>query len=488
MPAEDAPGTALAPRRPLLHFTAPYGWLNDPNGLVHADGVFHLCYQHHPDGLEWGPMHWGHATSDDLVTWEHQPIALVPDHLGTAFSGSAVVDRDGVAGFGPGALLAFYTHHLEGAPQSQGIARSVDGGRSWQTFDGNPVVPAPDGVVDFRDPKVVRLPGALELPWVMVLVAGEEVHFYRSADLVRWSPSGRFGKRHGAHAGVWETPDLFELPVVGTGARRWVLTVSVQEGGPAGGSGTQYFVGDFDGATFISDDPPEVVRWVDHGADFYAPQSWSDVPGARRVWLAWMGNWGYAGQTPVETWRGAMSIPRDLSLVLREGRPVLAQQPVPEVDRVLAETVSRSDVRVDGEVRLVAGVQAADLHLSWDAAKAAPGSVEVRRGDAPPTRVSYDSVRGVVVVEPSPIGLPPGCRAERQEVPLPLAEGTLDLRIVVDTCSVELFADEGCVVVTNQVFGPGEIDIVLAAPNGPAHLSRVLVRRVPSASVEGGQV
>ncbi len=187
--------------------------MNDPNGLVHADGVFHLCYQHHPHDLAWGPMHWGHATSTDLLTWQHQPIALAPDHLGTAFSGSAVVDRDGVAGFGPGALVAFYTHFEEGVPQSQGVAASVDGGTTWRRYDGNPVLAAPAGLVDFRDPKVFR---HRDGHWVMVVAALDEVALFSSTDLLHWAPLSTFGRGHGAHGGTWETPDLFELHVEGT--------------------------------------------------------------------------------------------------------------------------------------------------------------------------------------------------------------------------------------------------------------------------------
>ncbi len=303
--------------------------MNDPNGLVHVDGVFHLCYQHHPADLLWGPMHWGHATSRDLVTWEHQPIALVPDHLGTAFSGSAVVDRDGVAGFGEGALVAFYTHFLEDVPQSQGVAFSVDGGTTWRPYDGNPVLSAPEGLVDFRDPKVLRLRDG---HWVMVVAAGDEVALFRSTDLLKWEPCSTFGRGHGAHGGTWETPDLFEVRVEGTDETRWVLVVSVLGGGPAGGTGTQYFLGDFDGVRFTSDDPPATVRWVDHGADFYAPQSWSDAPDGRRIWVAWMSNWDYARTTPASTWRGAMTLPRDVFLHRADGRVVLAQQPVRELD------------------------------------------------------------------------------------------------------------------------------------------------------------
>lgn len=465
----------VEPQRPLVHFTPPYGWMNDPNGLVHADGLFHLCYQHHPDGLDWGPMHWGHATSRDLVSWRHQPMALIPDHLGAAFSGSAVVDHDGVAGFGRGALVAFYTHFQEDVPQCQGVAYSVDGGTTWQPYDGNPVLDAPGGLTDFRDPKVFRYdegdgPGH----WVMVLAAGQEVALYRSDDLLHWEPSSRFGLRHGAHGGLWETPDLFELEVEETGERRWVLVVSVQEGGPAGGSGTQYFVGDFDGKAFAGDDPPEVVRWVDHGADFYAPQSWSDAPDGRRIWLAWMSNWAYARSTPARTWRGAMTVPRDVFLHRWFDRLVLAQRPVREVERRGQVVVSGESVKLaPGEVwEAEQAPIAADLRVCFEVSEDAGAfGVETHRGRGNATRVGYLPERGVLQVRRPANGIGGTAQDSVQEVALEPLDGLVDLRVVVDTCSVEVFAADGRVVLTNQVFpGSGSTGFGAFAEGAPVVL------------------
>jgi sucrose-6-phosphate hydrolase SacC (GH32 family) len=443
--------------------------MNDPNGLVHADGVFHLCYQHHPDGLEWGPMHWGHATSTDLFTWQHQPVALVPDHLGTAFSGSAVVDHEGVAGFGAGALVAFYTHFQEDVPQSQGVAVSTDGGTTWRPYDGNPVLRAPEGLVDFRDPKVFR---HRDGHWVMVVAAGDEVALFRSADLLRWEPCSTFGRGHGGHGGTWETPDLFELPVEGTGETRWVLVVSVLGGGPAGGTGTQYFLGDFDGATFTPDDPPERVRWVDHGADFYAPQSWWDAPDGRRIWLAWMSNWDYGRTTPASTWRGAMTLPRDVSLHRVGGEVVLAQQPVAELDERRGGVVEQRDLRLRPDAPWERRPGAAyDLRLRVDpAGSAREVGVEVHRGPEGGTRIGYLPGEGVLRVVRAVAGIEGAVAGSVQEVPVAVS-GELDLRVVVDTCSVEVFADGGRVVLTNQVFpAPGATGLCVYAVGGEALL------------------
>lgn len=472
------------PERPHVHFTPAAGWLNDPNGLVHVDGTWHLCYQHHPDSLVWGPMHWGRATSRDLLHWEHQPIALRPDHLGAAFSGSAVVDTEGVAGFGVGALVAFYTHFVEGEPQTQGVASSTDGGRTWTPYPGNPVLRGPAGLVDFRDPKVLRYGGpGPDGHWVMVLVGGAEVIFHRSRDLLTWTECGRFGRGYGAHEGLWETPDLVELEVEGTGERRWILVVSVMAGGPAGGSGTQYFTGTFDGATFTCDGPPGEVRWVDHGADFYAPQSWYGAPGGRRTWVAWMSNWAYARAVPASTWRGAMTLPRDLALRPGpDGRPVLVQRPAPEVD-ASARPLVQATVRVAaGASWSVGEAPAAYDLLVHGRAGSAPWTVEVHRDPrtGAATRVTMDATnaaRPVLTVLRDDRGLvgvdPPG----GQVVALPeVAPGEdVEVRLVVDTCSVEVFAGGGAVVLTNQVFpAPQARGVALLSRDGSVELEVTL--------------
>jgi sucrose-6-phosphate hydrolase SacC (GH32 family) len=444
--------------------------MNDPNGLVFVDGRWHLCYQHHPHDLSWGPMHWGHATSTDLVTWHHEPVALRPDHLGTAFSGSAVVDHDGVSGFGAGAILAFFTHYEEGVPQSQGVAVSTDGGSSWHPHDGNPVLRAPEGVVDFRDPKVFRYGGTgPDGRWVMVLAAGHEVALFSSVDLLRWEPLSTFGRGHGAHDGVWETPDLLELEVEGTGERRWVLLVSVLGGGPAGGSGSQWFLGTFDGTSFLADDAPEVVRWVDLGGDFYAPQSWSGAPGERRVVVAWMSNWAYGRTTPADTWRGMMTVPRELTLRDEPGGVVLRQWPVPELDHHGRTVVELDGVRLSEGWRADVG-EVFDLQLvvasgSSFAIVLLDGAVRVSWRDG--VMVLARSVEGMVGADPSP-----------QEALVGERDGQLDLRLVVDTCSVELFAATGTVTLTNQVFprSPVAEPLVLLPQDGDMHVRRLVLR------------
>ncbi len=326
--------------RPQYHFSPASQWMNDPNGMVYFDGEYHLFYQYHPHSTVWGPMHWGHAVSTDLVNWEHLPIALYPDSLGYIFSGSAVVDWNNTSGFGTTdstALVAIFTyHHPETTLQTQAIAFSTDRGRTWTKYEGNPVLPNP-GIPDFRDPKVFWHDESSQ--WIMILAEGSQVGLYGSPDLKNWEALSKFGAGEGSHLGVWECPDLFPLTDIG-GNRRWVMLVSIGPGGPMG-SATQYFVGQFDGSEFVNDNEPDRVMWLDHGKDNYAGVTWSDVDAddGRRIFLGWMSNWQYANQVPTEKWRSAMTLPRILALYrTREGFKV-ALRPVAETSNLRVDSL-----------------------------------------------------------------------------------------------------------------------------------------------------
>ena len=283
------------PYRPQFHFTPPSQWMNDPNGLVYHQGVYHLFYQHYPDSTVWGPMHWGHAVSSDLIKWQHKPIALYPDELGLIFSGSAVVDVANSSGFGTSEnppLVAIFTYHLMDGEQAgrkdfqtQGIAYSLDNGERWFKYEGNPVIQNND-IKDFRDPKVFWHEPTQQ--WILTLVAGDHAKFYKSTNLKDWTLLSEFGKTQGAHGGVWECPDLFELPVAGSQEKKWVLLISMNPGAPNGGSGTQYFVGDFDGTSFTTDQTN--ARWIDQGRDNYAGVTFNNMPNDERVFIGWMSN------------------------------------------------------------------------------------------------------------------------------------------------------------------------------------------------------
>src|SRR5450432_732226 len=300
--------------RPQVHFTPKAHWTNDPNGMVFYKGVYHLFFQYYPDSTVWGPMHWGHATSSDLIHWKQQPIALYPDSLGYIFSGSAVVDYHNTSGFGKNGqvpLIAIFTHHDPKGEkekrndfQNQSIAYSNDHGKTWIKYAGNPVLKNP-GIRDFRDPKVMWYEPGKE--WIMTLATGDRVTFYSSPDLKSWKMESDFGSDAGAHGGGWECPDLFTLDA--DGKKVWILIANLNPGGPNKGSGTQYFLGDFDGNKFTPFSTK--TKWLDYGPDDYAGITWSNT-GNRKIFIGWMSNWMYANLVPSIKWRNAMTIPREL--------------------------------------------------------------------------------------------------------------------------------------------------------------------------------
>ena len=307
----QAIGTYKEQYRPQIHFSPKEHWMNDPNGMVYNDGIYHLFFQYYPGGTVWGPMHWGHATSKDLIHWQQQPVALYPDSLGYIFSGSAVVDKNNTSGFGKDGkvpLVAIFTsHYPHAAPgatdfENQSLAYSLDNGKTWIKYSGNPVLKNP-GIPDFRDPKVMWY--GPENKWVMTLATRDRVTFYSSNDLKHWNKESEFGQSAGAHGGVWECPDLFPLKYKGETV--WILIVNVNPGGPNKGSATQYFTGNFDGNKFNSNSSQ--VKWIDYGPDEYAGVTWNNT-GNRRIFLGWMSNWLYANQVPTVKCRNSMSIPR----------------------------------------------------------------------------------------------------------------------------------------------------------------------------------
>lgn len=331
--------------RPAFHFTPKAHWMNDPNGMFYFNGTYHLYYQYYPEDNVWGPMHWGHATSKDLVHWEEQPIALYPDEKGYIFSGSAVVDLHNSSGFGTTEnppIVAIFTHHnmdKERAKaidvESQSIAYSLDEGHTWTKYEGNPVIANP-GIRDFRDPKVLW--DTDNDQWVMVLAAHDRVHLYGSTNLKEWTFLSEFGQEQGHHGGVWECPDLFPL-TDDDGTTKWVMLLSINPGGPNGGSATQYFVGDFDGKNFTLD--PEFEQeleknndfWVDFGRDNYAGVTWQNTHRANgnKLFIGWMSNWDYAQVVPTKQWRSAMTVAREIGLSKTDQGYRLTAKPAPEL-------------------------------------------------------------------------------------------------------------------------------------------------------------
>lgn len=440
------------PYRPQYHFSPPAYWINDPNGLVFYDGEYHLFYQHHPESLVWGPMHWGHAVSGDLVHWTHLPIALYPDEIGEIWSGSVVVDAENTSGLVEGGgLVAVFSYR----DQSQGIAYSTDRGRTWTKYEGNPVLAAADQ--DFRDPKVFwhNQTGR----WVMVIAAGDRVHIYHSPNLIDWTFASEFGEGEGGHGGVWEVPDLFPLDV--NGETKWVLLVSVP-GAPAGGGGIQYFIGSFDGTAFANDNPPRTTLWLDYGPDHFAGTTWNNAPTGERILISWMNNWMYAQEIPTSPWRGAMTLPRVLTLRETPDGIHLTQTPISQLSQLRANHTRIRDRVLSPGMNLLPDTiaQLVEIDAEFELDTADSFGFKVRVGEDESTVVSYDTRSSSLFVNRLYSGAAdfnrsfPGIYHARMEP----VDNRIKMRIFVDMSSVEVFGNDGLVAITAQIFPAAESD------------------------------
>ena len=376
--------------RPRLHFTPAKNWMNDPNGLVWHKGEYHLFFQHNPFGTKWGHMSWGHAVSQDLINWEELPVAIAEDQDGAIFSGSAVSVGD--------EIVAIYTRHTE-THQSQCIARSTDNGRTFVKYENNPVLD--ENKKDFRDPKVFKY----EDHWILCAVQpwDHQVSFYKSADLISWQHLSNFGPA-AAIDGVWECPDLFPLTL--DGEQVWVLLVSLNPGGLYG-SGTQYFIGDFDGTTFTPKYSTEQPRWIDFGKDNYAGVTFNNEPNGKRVFIAWMANWEHIKEHPETSWSNAMTIPRELGLARYADEIVLTQQPM---------CTPTYEINIPKPHTGMVGLK---------------GFV----------RVGYNADKKVIFVD-------------QFEAPYEISGDQLHLKVVVDQSSVEVFTGDGIRAITLAIFLP----------------------------------
>lgn len=444
--------------RPLVHFSPRAHWINDPNGMVYHKGIYHLFYQYHPYSSIWGPMHWGHATSTNLVHWKEQPIALYPDSLGFIFSGSAVVDKANTSGLGKNGkapLIAIFTHHDPVGEkekridfQYQSIAFSLDDGKTWTKYANNPVLKNP-GIVDFRDPKVMWYEP--QKKWVMTLATKDYITFYSSPDLKAWSKESEFGKDIGAHGGVWECPDLFTLDH--NGKKIWVLIVNLNPGGPNGGSSTQYFLGDFDGKTFTVSHTD--TRWLDYGPDDYAGITWSNT-GNRKIFMGWMTNWMYANIVPTKTWRGAMTIARELKLINNGKDLLIASQPVKELSAIGSKPVIVQNIKVTNSVDLSKRTGKikfpSRLNLSLDELK--DFSLVVSNDAGEEIIVGYDKQQNQYFIDRSRSGRTDFHKdfAARHVAPRLTDKLNMNVSLIIDVSSVELFADDGLTVMTSIFF------------------------------------
>lgn len=449
-----------------LHYAPRRNWVNDPNGLLFHDGRYHLYFQYNPLGVEHANLSWGHASSADLLVWEDHPVALEFDDDEEVFSGSVVVDAADTTGFGtPGgpALVAFYTSMSKTTDlQTQSAAYSTDGGLSWTKYQSNPLIDR--GSPHFRDPKVIRYLGEDETYWVMLAVEAvdRKVVFYRSDDLLSWELLSEFGPA-GAVGGDWECPDLFALRVEKTGALRWVLLVSLNPGGIAGGSGTQYFIGDFDGRTFTPAAPVAPVDatddagmralgWLDYGRDCYAGVSFTGLADDDRTIIAWMSNWDYAREMPIDTdapQRGAMTLARRLSLVEIGGATRLRQIPVVPAVNVssrLADEVIPPGRSVTVPIRLAGRIELAVAVDDSDGFE-----VSFVGDDEQNLTLGYEASTAELIVDrrAAARGLPSGF-ADVHRMPVGPAL-VIALTIWIDDRAVEVYADGGTRVLTDLV-------------------------------------
>lgn len=447
------------PFRPQFHFSPKEKWMNDPNGLVYHKGVYHLFYQYYPDDIVWGPMHWGHATSKNLIHWDHKPIALYPDELGLIFSGSAVVDINNSSGFGTKEtppLVAIFTYHLmEGEKagrkdfQTQGIAFSLDNGDTWTKYEENPVI-GNNGIKDFRDPKVFWDERTSQ--WVMILVAGDHVKFYKSPNLKDWELMSEFGKDKGAHGGVWECPDLFKLKVGETQEDKWVLLISINPGAPNGGSGTQYFVGEFDGTTFTT--AQKESQWLDFGMDNYAGVTYNSVPNNDRLFIGWMSNWNYARDTPTEVWRSAMTLPRKLTLDKDESRYFLKNYPIASFNKLKKLEKQFQSISLDVPFEWEAeNLNHTEISFTMNLKDEMKVSLSNRVAEKvslmfnpAEKKILFDRTQSGIVDFEDSFG------KEIQSQPYMPSEKEVEVKMIIDQSSVEVFIDKGKYVFSNQIF------------------------------------
>lgn len=439
--------------RPQVHYTPAANWINDPNGMVYADGVWHLYYQYNPQGKGWGNLSWGHAVSTDLVHWTEKNVVMTPNEWGMIFSGCAIVDKDNVAGFGKDAIIAFYTG--ADAHQQQCMAYSTDGGETFTQYAGNPVI-ANTVLGDFRDPKVFWHEESKK--WVMCLALGWscQIEFWGSTDLKNWTKLSTFtSDSNRSNIGQWECPDLIKMPY--KGGEKWVLIVSNNPGGPAGGSGTEYFIGDFDGTSFTAD-PLDYPLWLDYGSDNYAGVTWSNAPADRKIFIGWMNNWNYAGDVPANPWTSAMTLPRELFLTEVNGSPLLANKVVEEIGNIAGEWQESAN-------GMLAAGSPCEAKVTVDITRNSSFRLENGQGQYLEIEVNADAGKLIAKRTSSTGATSFHSMFSIPSVTAPFnTEGTqIELHIFIDHSSVEIFNEEGTMAITTIVFPTTPYDRITGA-------------------------
>lgn len=458
--------------RPAYHHTPLYGWMNDPNGMFYKDGVWHLYYQWNPYGSKWQNMTWGHSSSKDIVTWEHQPVAIEANGLGAVFSGSSVVDTENTAGFGENAVVSLYTS--ADASQIQSLAHSEDNGLTFEIFPGNPVITLES---EARDPNMFWDDN--NKCWVLSLAHAldHEMLFFTSPDLKEWTLQSAFGKGIGAQDGVWECPDLFKLKLVGTDEEKWVLVCNINPGGPFGGSATQYFIGDFDGKTFIADtdDTGSIpTKWMDFGKDHYATVSWSNAPDNRRTLIGWMSNWQYAAEVPTKQYRSANTLPREAGLFKgADGQIYMSSAPSPELitlrDKEITKVKNKSIGRKAREYALTTSNDGVcEILLDLDCRKADSIGIRISNKEGEFVTITYNPSDNTLSFDRRHSGIVDFSQDFPAVTVAPTFENgnKVSLRIFIDKSSMEVFGNNGKFVMTNLVFPTKPYSTISIEANG----------------------
>lgn len=465
--------------RPQFHFSPPVQWMNDPNGMFYYEGEYHLFYQYYPGGNTWGPMHWGHAVSKDMVHWQHLPVALYPDSLGYIFSGSAVVDHNNTSGLGKNnqpPIIAIYTYHnMPGEKagrndfQYQGLAYSNDKGRTWTKYEKNPVLSNTTDIKDFRDPKVMWHEKSKQ--WVMTLAVKDHVEFWTSPNLLQWNFSSSFGKELGAHGGVWECPDLFPMRLGKTNEEKYVLLVSINPGGPNGGSATQYFVGDFNGEEFtpLSLHQNKEPRWLDYGRDNYAGVTWSniDATDGRRLFIGWMSNWDYAQVVPTTVWRSAMTLPRTLAMHGLNNEYRLMSRPAEELKQLRIAEVQIAPRALKSKINLTkpnVPPQQSEWIITAELGNTKAEKIYLQFSNAlnETYRIGYDIKKQQYFSDRTNAGNHSFSEKFAPTIHTAPSNKTRQIRLhlFIDASSAELFAEDGFVCITDLLFPSKPFDKV----------------------------
>ncbi|RYP43025.1 hypothetical protein DL770_011884 [Monosporascus sp. CRB-9-2] len=485
--------------RPTFHFVPEQNWMNEPNGLIKIGFTWHLFFQHNPTGNFWGNMAWGHATSTDLVRWEYLPVALGNENGIQSFTGTSYYDDANSSGLGTAdnpPYLAFFTGYFPNSGvQDQRLAYSSDRGTTWTKYTGNPIISQEQetphditGGLETRDPKVFF--HAPTDKWVMILAHGgqNKMTFWTSPDTKNWTwqsdiTSSDIPGLPGDVQG-WEVPDFFELPIEDSEQKKWVMLVTPAKGSPAGGNGVFGVTGSFNGTRFTAETVDPATMWLDYGRDFDGALRWENVPSSdgRTILAAVMNSYG--GHPPTTTWKGMLSFPRTLKLKEVDGKLRFLQQPVKELDAASTMLTHITNQTLAPGQTILSGNhgRALDIQISFVPGVGSTLSLAVRKGGSEQTVISYAQSNGALSVDRNASGdisYDPAAGGVHSTTFSADASGVVQLRALVDECSVEVFGGKGQAVISNLIFPATTSDgLSLTTTGGNADIQSVEVREV----------